>query len=92
MLSDRAPNTKAGWNPGRTPRTARVLRRSPPAEELAKQAAARSIELFPVAPRYHNGRIAHGCRDGVVLGHTALAEHDFENGLSMLGDVLAARS
>jgi GntR family transcriptional regulator/MocR family aminotransferase len=62
---------------------------SPPAEELAAQASRRSIELFPVGPCYHDGRARYGAPDGLVLGYAGLPEHDFENGLTALGDLLA---
>lgn len=60
---------------------------SPPAETLARRAAERSIELFPVGRCYHAGHSPPG-RDGLVLGYAALAEHDVEQALRLLGDLL----
>ncbi|HEY3612334.1 MAG TPA: PLP-dependent aminotransferase family protein [Gaiellales bacterium] len=59
----------------------------PTAAELVAAAAARSIELEPLGP-YH----AHGDApsEGIVAGFGALPEHDFDAGLSALGDLLAA--
>jgi GntR family transcriptional regulator/MocR family aminotransferase len=53
--------------------------------ELARRGRERSIELFPVAPCYHDGR---AIRDGVVVGYAALPEHAFDAGLTALGDLL----
>lgn len=90
MLARRAPQvTPAGISAG-----LRVLLLlppgSPPAAEIAGSAVSRSIELYPLARCYHDGRVPSGARDGLVLGYAALAEHDFENGLAALGDLLAA--
>jgi GntR family transcriptional regulator/MocR family aminotransferase len=87
MLAARAPRvTPIGISAG-----LRVLLELPPegpsAEELAADAAERSIELFPIGPHHHDSRTV---RDGVVVGYGALPEHDFEAGLSALGDLLAA--
>jgi hypothetical protein len=60
---------------------------SPPAEALVSEAAARSIELFPVGRCYHAGHAPEG-RDGLVLGYAALPEHDFEPALEALGNLL----
>jgi GntR family transcriptional regulator / MocR family aminotransferase len=61
-------------------------RGAPPATELARRAAERSVGLFPVGPYHHDGRPV---RDGIVAGYAALPEHDFEAGLTALGDLLA---
>jgi GntR family transcriptional regulator/MocR family aminotransferase len=53
--------------------------------ELARRGRERSIELFPVAPCYHDGR---AIRDGVIVGYAALPEHAFDAGLTALGDLL----
>jgi GntR family transcriptional regulator/MocR family aminotransferase len=85
MLAERAPAvTPVGISAG-----LRVLLQLPrgalPAEELARRAAARSVELFPVGRYHHDGRAV---RDGVVAGYAALPEHDFEAGIAALGDLL----
>jgi GntR family transcriptional regulator/MocR family aminotransferase len=59
----------------------------PTSGELITEAAPRSLELFPLAPYYAS---ADAVRDGVVVGFGALPEHDFEAGLSALGELLAA--
>jgi DNA-binding transcriptional MocR family regulator len=64
----------------------RVLLELPDADKPAERAAARSIELFPVGPTYHDGRPA---RDGVVVGYAALPEHEFAPGLTALVGILA---
>jgi GntR family transcriptional regulator/MocR family aminotransferase len=58
----------------------------PDSSHLVEAALRRSIELYPLASSYHEGR---GPQDGIVLGYGALAEHDFEAGLSVLGEVLS---
>ena len=58
----------------------------PASAELVEEAARRAIELEPLLPYYARGEAA---RDGVVIGFGALPEHDFEAGLSALGDLLA---
>ena len=58
----------------------------PTSSQLIEEAARRSIELFPLAPHYRDGRAP---RDGVVIGYGALPEHDFEAGLAALGDLLS---
>src|SRR5215211_1216326 len=87
MLAARAPDvTPVGIAAG-----LRVLLALPPAapsaDDLARRAAARSIELFPLSMFHHDGE-RHD-PDGVVLGYGALPEHDVEAGLKALGDVLA---
>jgi GntR family transcriptional regulator / MocR family aminotransferase len=84
MLADRAPSlTPIGISAG-----LRVLLELPPngptAEELAKTAATRSIELFPVEAFHHHGPPP---RDGIVLGYGSLPDHAFEAGLRALGDL-----
>jgi DNA-binding transcriptional MocR family regulator len=59
----------------------------PTSRELIAEASRRSIELDPLAPHYASGEAP---RDGIVVGFGALPEHDFEAGLSALGDLLAA--
>ncbi len=59
----------------------------PTCAQLIAEGARRSIELYPLAPHYANGRAP---RDGVVLGYGALPEHDFDAGIAALGDLLAA--
>jgi GntR family transcriptional regulator/MocR family aminotransferase len=86
MLAERAPAvTPVGISAG-----LRVLlqlpRGAPSAEELARRAGNRSVELFPVGRYHHDGRAV---RDGVVAGYAALPEHDFEAGIAALGDLLA---
>jgi GntR family transcriptional regulator/MocR family aminotransferase len=88
-LAERAPDaTPVGISAG-----LRVLLElpasGPPAEALAGEAAARSIELFPVGRCYHAGHAPEG-RDGLVLGYAALPEHDFEPALEALGNLLDA--
>jgi GntR family transcriptional regulator/MocR family aminotransferase len=56
------------------------------APELIEEAGRRSIELYPLAAAYEGGRAP---RDGIVLGYGALPEHDFEAGLSALGELLS---
>ena len=58
----------------------------PDSSHLVEAALRRSIELYPLASSYHEGR---GPQDGIVLGYGALPEHDFEAGLSVLGEVLS---
>jgi GntR family transcriptional regulator/MocR family aminotransferase len=58
----------------------------PDSSHLIEAALRRSVELYPLASSYHEGR---GPRDGIVLGYGALAEHDFEAGLGALGEVLS---
>jgi GntR family transcriptional regulator / MocR family aminotransferase len=58
----------------------------PSSAQLIESAAHRSIELFPLASGYHDGRAP---RDGIALGYGALPEHDFEAGLAALGELLA---
>jgi GntR family transcriptional regulator/MocR family aminotransferase len=58
----------------------------PTAAELLTAAAERSIELEPLAPYYASGKAP---REGIVVGFGALPEHDFESGLTALGDLLA---
>jgi GntR family transcriptional regulator/MocR family aminotransferase len=88
MLAERAPAiTPVGISAG-----LRVLLElpegGPSGDELAARAAEQSIELFPVGRHYHDGRAT---REAVVLGYAALPEHDFEAGLTALGNLLASR-
>jgi GntR family transcriptional regulator / MocR family aminotransferase len=85
MLAVRAPAlTPVGISAG-----LRVLlelpAHGPTAEELAQEAATRSIELFPVKAFHHHGPPP---RDGIVLGYGSLPEHGFEAGLRALGELL----
>ncbi|HET6172690.1 MAG TPA: PLP-dependent aminotransferase family protein [Gaiellales bacterium] len=57
----------------------------PSASSLVDEAARRSIELHSLASAYAGGRAP---REGIVLGYGALPEHDFEAGLSALGELL----
>jgi GntR family transcriptional regulator / MocR family aminotransferase len=87
MLAECAPEiTPVGIAAG-----LRVLLALPPgvpaADELARRAAARSIELFPLSMFHHDGERPDS--DGVVLGYGALPEHDLDAGLKALGDLLA---
>lgn len=59
----------------------------PSAAELVAEGARQSIELHALAPHY---AAAGAARDGIVLGFGALPEHDFDAGLSALGELLAA--
>jgi GntR family transcriptional regulator/MocR family aminotransferase len=56
----------------------------PTAAELIAEAARRSVEIFPVAPYYHDG---HAPREGVVIGYGALPEHGFGAALAVLGEL-----
>jgi GntR family transcriptional regulator / MocR family aminotransferase len=87
VLAERAPSARpVGISAG-----LRVLLElapaSPPSAEVAERALGRSISLFPVARCYHGG-LPETSRDGLVLGYTALPEHDFESGIAALGDLL----
>jgi GntR family transcriptional regulator/MocR family aminotransferase len=57
----------------------------PTSAQLIAEASLRSIELYPLGPHYRDGRAP---RDGVVIGYGAIPEHDFDAGLSALGDLL----
>ncbi len=57
----------------------------PTSEQLVAEAAARSLELHPLAPYYRAGRAPH---DGVLIGYGAVPEHDFAAGLEALGALL----
>jgi GntR family transcriptional regulator/MocR family aminotransferase len=85
MLAERAPDvTPVGISAG-----LRVLLELPaawgPAAEIVKRALDESIELFPLAPCHHERAAGP---DGLVVGYAALPEHDFENGLDALGNLL----
>jgi DNA-binding transcriptional MocR family regulator len=71
----------------------RVLLELPPASpssfEIAERARARSIALFPLPSCYHSGRIPDGAADALVVGYTALPEHDFDRGIASLATLLA---
>lgn len=87
MLARRAPQARpSGVSAG-----LRILLElpgdGPDAETLAERGAERSLELFPVGRCYHAGRSPPG-RDGLVLGYAALADHDFDRALELLGDLL----
>jgi GntR family transcriptional regulator/MocR family aminotransferase len=87
LLAERAPEVRPlGIAAG-----LRVLLALPPggpsADDLARRAAARSIELFPLSQFHHDGEPSDP--DGVVLGYGALPEYDVEAGLAALGDLLA---
>ncbi|HEY2516372.1 MAG TPA: hypothetical protein VGI39_36120, partial [Polyangiaceae bacterium] len=47
-----------------------------------------SISLYPIARCYHCGQIPDGAADALVLGYAALPEHDFERGITALGELL----
>jgi GntR family transcriptional regulator/MocR family aminotransferase len=88
VLAERAPTANAvGISAG-----LRVLLElpptSPPSTKIAERAVARSISLYAIARCYHDGHIPAGAPDGLVLGYAALAEHDFEQGIAVLGDLL----
>jgi GntR family transcriptional regulator / MocR family aminotransferase len=87
VLAERAPTARpAGISAGL--RVLLELPSSPPSMQIVERAATRSISLFPITRCYHKGRIPDDAADGLVLGYAALAEHDFENGLAALGDLL----
>ena len=86
MLAERAPRVRpVGIQAG-----LRVLLELPPggltAREVVRRGRRASIELTALGPLHHDG---HADPDGLVVGYAAVPEHDFENALVALGDLLA---